>query len=67
MAHPRSKKPRISQREPGVFDVYIAEPAAEGKANEAIVKILAKHFRTPKTSIRITRGLKSKQKIVRLG
>ncbi len=66
IAHPRSKKPRILEQEPGIFDVYISEPPAEGKANQAIVNALADFFGIAKSRVTILKGQTGKRKIVEL-
>jgi hypothetical protein len=44
--------------------VSVKAPAKDGKANEAVMKLLAEHFKVSKSNIKIIRGLKSKNKIV---
>lgn len=44
--------------------VRLAAPAVEGKANEALIVFLAQYYGVPKRSVRITAGLKSRQKRV---
>ncbi len=66
MAHTKSKKPRILEREPGVFDIYVAEAAVDGKANEAITKFLAKHLGLSPSMLKIVSGRKSKAKLFRI-
>lgn len=61
-AHPSSKKPRLILREPGVFDVYVAEPAEYGRANEAIRRALAEHFGVRPGYVQLQTGLKSVRK-----
>ncbi len=46
--------------------VYVKQLAREGKANEAVIKLLAKHFNVSKSAIKIVSGLKSKNKIVEI-
>lgn len=46
------------------FIVYLRAKAHDGEANEALVKLLSKHFKVPKTTIKIIRGAKSKNKII---
>ena len=46
------------------FTVYLREKPHDGEANEALIKLLSKYFNTPKTSIRITRGTKSRNKTI---
>ena len=44
----------------------IKAPAVDGKANEAIIKVLSKEFRTPKLHIQILSGHSSKKKLVKI-
>lgn len=43
--------------------VYVKAVPVEGKANMAIAKVLAKHFKTSPSCVTLYRGEKSKQKI----
>jgi uncharacterized protein YggU (UPF0235/DUF167 family) len=36
----------------------------DGRANEALIEFLAGHYKVPKRNVRITSGLKSRQKRV---
>ncbi len=65
-AHPKSKKPRILQKGPGVFDIYVTEIASDGKANTAITKALANHLGVAKSHLSIKRGAASKIKVFKL-
>jgi uncharacterized protein (TIGR00251 family) len=44
----------------------IKAAAVDGKANEAIIKVLSKEFRTPKSHIQILSGHTSKKKTVKI-
>jgi len=44
--------------------VRLAARAVDGKANEALIEFLAAHYRVPRRNVRITSGLKSRQKRV---
>lgn len=44
--------------------VYVTVAAEDGKANKAVIELLAKELRVPKTSIQIIKGLKSRDKTV---
>jgi uncharacterized protein (TIGR00251 family) len=46
------------------FIVKVKEPPKEGKANQAVIKLLAEHFGVAKSRVRILSGLKSKNKVV---
>jgi len=61
-----TKGPLVEPRADGSVLVYIREIAADGKANEALVRLLAKHFSIPKTHITIVRGHTSRHKVVEI-
>ena len=46
------------------FTVRVKEPPVEGRANKAVVKLMAKHLNVPESHVRIVKGFKSKTKIV---
>ncbi len=48
------------------FKVWVKEPAKEGKANQAVIKALAKYFSVPKSSVNIVSGAGGKQKIIEI-
>ncbi len=63
-AHNRVKveiNPETNQR---LFRVYVTTVAENGKANEAVLKLLAKELNVPKTSLEIKSGHKIKDKII---
>jgi len=61
--HPNSRKPRIVSNEHGTLDIYVSQPATEGKANTAVIAILADYLNTSKSRIALLRGVKSKKKV----
>lgn len=46
--------------------VRLQARAVDGKANEALIEFLAEHYKVPKRNVRITAGLKSRQKRVQI-
>ncbi|MCX6791083.1 MAG: DUF167 domain-containing protein [Candidatus Gribaldobacteria bacterium] len=48
------------------FRVFVKALAQEGKANRAVVKILAKYFKVTQSQIEIKSGLASNQKIIEI-
>jgi uncharacterized protein len=44
--------------------VRLAAPPQDGKANAALIEFLARHYGVPRRNVRITSGLKSRQKRV---
>jgi uncharacterized protein (TIGR00251 family) len=64
--HPNSKKPRVETDLFGQLQVYVNQPPLEGRANEAVILALAKHFKVKKYQVALISGAKSKQKIVEI-
>ena len=73
-AKPNSKEEKVIRSQPDMFakpldDYYtvsVKEPPVQGKANEAIIRVLAEHFGVSRSKVRISSGLTSKQKIVEI-
>ena len=49
------------------FKVRVSAPAIGGKANERIMRIIARHFGVPLARIRIVSGHGATQKIIEIG
>lgn len=62
IAHPNAKKPRVEKDLLGELHVYVKEPPLEGKANEAIIKSLAKYLGARTSRVILVSGEKSKNK-----
>lgn len=60
----KAKEERIEKAGEGIFTVWVKEPAEKGRANLAVVKAVAKHFKVPQSKARIVAGLSSRQKVV---
>jgi len=65
-ATPAAKENKIEKLAEGVYKVWIKEPPVKGKANRAIVKLLAEHFSVPTSGVIIISGQWSKNKIVEI-
>ena len=61
---PRSSMNKVEQISDGVYKVKVTAPPVDNKANEALIKALAKHFDIPRQSIAILRGATKKRKLV---
>lgn len=62
---PNSKKgPLIEVSGEGVLTVFVRERAVDGAANEALIKLLAKHFSVSRSQVRLVRGRTSLYKVV---
>ena len=49
-----------------ILQARVNAPPVDGKANKALIALLAKEFKTPKSKIRIVQGETSRDKLVEL-
>lgn len=64
---PKSRENCLYKRaEDGVLTIRVTAPPEDGKANEAVVKLLAQLFKIPKSNISIIKGLSSRQKVIHI-
>jgi uncharacterized protein (TIGR00251 family) len=64
---PQSKKSEVKKISAGEYAVSVNAPAREGKANEAVIELLADYFSIPKSTIRIVRGQTVRRKLIEIG
>ena len=62
---PNSKTEEVSQKGE-ILTVKVKEPPKEGKANQAVVKLLAKHFDVPRSQVRIVNSFKNRNKVIEI-
>ncbi len=60
---PNSKKNEII-KDGDIIKIKITAQPIDGKANKAVIEFLSKHFKIPKTSIKIVKGETSKEKTI---
>jgi len=63
IAHPNSKKTRVKKDLLGRLHIYVSEPPLEGRANQAIAILLAKHLGVRKSAVVLLKGQKFKYKV----
>jgi uncharacterized protein (TIGR00251 family) len=61
---PRARHDEVTGWQDGMLRVRVSAPPLEGKANVAVVKLLAKSLGIPTRDIAIARGEKSREKQV---
>jgi len=54
------------KEEGDVIKIYLTAPAVDGKANQALVMFLAKHYQVKKRDVEILSGERSRHKRVRI-
>lgn len=65
-AKPNSRENRVQKIDESNFVVFVKEPPIQGKANEAIIKLLARYFNTSPLLIDIISGRNSRTKIIKI-
>jgi uncharacterized protein (TIGR00251 family) len=60
---PNSKTEELS-REGDSFIAKVKEPPREGRANQAIIRLLADHYGVPQNQVRILSGFRSRNKVI---
>ena len=61
---PRARQDKVTVNEDGIVRVHTVAVPADGQANEAIIRMLAKYYDVPKTRIKIIRGQTSRDKVI---
>jgi uncharacterized protein (TIGR00251 family) len=62
---PNAKENEVTEERNRVI-VHVTAPAVGGKANRALIEVLAEYFKVKKKNVRIIRGEKSREKIVEI-
>ncbi|MBA2505656.1 MAG: DUF167 domain-containing protein [Thermoleophilaceae bacterium] len=63
---PRAKRNAIVEERDGVVRVAVAAPPVDGKANAALIKLVAKRARVARGQVTVVRGERSRDKVVRV-
>ncbi|MBF0493171.1 MAG: DUF167 domain-containing protein [Deltaproteobacteria bacterium] len=63
---PRSSKNKVQLLEDGSLKVHLTAAPVEGKANEALIPLLAEYFKVKKSKVSLLVGKNSKNKIVQI-
>lgn len=61
---PRAGRNEVLKISEGEYKVRVTAPPEKGKANDAVVKLLADYFDVPKNSISIIGGKSTRVKII---
>jgi len=62
---PNSKSEEVNQDGDSLV-VRVKAPPREGKANQAVIRVLAKHFGVPQSRVKILAGARSKDKFIEI-
>lgn len=62
-AKPGASEDKIEQIDSTHFVVFVKAPPVKGSANLAVAKVLAEHFKVPRSNVQMFSGFKSHQKV----
>jgi len=62
-AKPRARENKIEKIDEQNFVVSVIAPPVQGRANAAIVELLAEYFQVSQSQIRLVSGFTSRQKV----
>lgn len=63
---PASRSKEVKKINPDLFEVRVTSVPEKGKANKAIIELLAEYFKVPKSAITIIRGVSSRKKVIEI-
>lgn len=64
---PQAQREEVKKIGNGDYLASVHAPAREGRANQALIELLADYFSVPKSSVRIIHGQSSRRKLVEIG
>jgi len=63
---PRASKNEVIKIDAENFKIRTTAPALDGRANEAVIKLIAKYFGVAKSRIKIVQGVIGRNKIIQI-
>jgi uncharacterized protein YggU (UPF0235/DUF167 family) len=64
---PGSRKgPLVEVDDDGALTVYVPERAVDGKANDAVIQLLAEHLNVPRSRVALVSGMTARHKRFRI-
>jgi uncharacterized protein (TIGR00251 family) len=63
---PNSRVGRLEQQEDKTWLAELKSPPVDGRANEELLALVAKHFKRPKSDVSIKSGASSRTKLVQI-
>lgn len=63
---PNAREASLTQQADGTWLAKVKAPPVDGKANAAVIALLAKHFGVPKSAVTIKSGAAGRLKLVQI-
>jgi len=64
---PGARVDELIELDDGSWQARVKAPPVDGKANAAVVALVARHFGVPKASVKIKSGVSGRLKLVTIG
>jgi uncharacterized protein (TIGR00251 family) len=64
---PNARESALTEGSDGIWQARLKAPPVDGKANEELIALVARHFRCAKSAVDIKSGASSRLKLVRIG
>ena len=64
--HPNAGKDLLISLGPGRFEAWIKAKPVDGRANEALISLLARSLQIPQGQLRLTKGRSGRHKVFRV-
>ena len=64
--NPRAKEEKVIKIDDENFKVQVKEPPEKGRANHAVLRVLAEYFDISQVNIKIISGFTSRQKVIEI-
>ena len=64
--NPKAKFNKVSQLDDIHYHIYTTAPPDKGKANESVIKLLAKELNLPKSKLKLIGGQKYYNKLIQI-
>ncbi|MDD5504193.1 MAG: DUF167 domain-containing protein [Candidatus Omnitrophica bacterium] len=63
---PRASRDEVKQCPGSDYKVYLKAAPVDGKANEALVRVIAGYFKARRSDVRIVSGFNSRKKVIEI-
>jgi len=63
---PRAKRTEVAGERAGAIMIRVSAPPVDGKANEAVCRLIAERVGVPRSAVRIVRGEGARDKLIRV-
>ena len=63
---PNSRASRLERNEDGTWVAQLKSPPVDGKANDELISLVARHFKRPKSEVSIKSGASTRLKLVQI-